>query len=462
MSRLWILLISVLAAGTALADSSSRADFAYGAGIRLEGEGSLYSVVVGAHLYRHVTDPRLADIRVFDSEGEVIPHAVVRTKIEKADPPAPVRMPIFPLFEKSDHTPPRLTVRFDTDPDGAILDLRSHSEAEPGAKIRGYLIDMSALEERPETLEILWKEDRHSGIVARVRIEESDDLAAWRPLVEATVVTMTYGGQRLEQREIELRSRPADYLRLVWLSPEDSPELSGVLGRFPEKNRELPFKSIIVSGSRTSDAPNSLVFDTWGRFPVDRINLRIPGENRLLDAVLKSRPDLKAPWQTRYRGLFYNIRVNGVKIENAPVPVSEITDRYWRLEVLSGGPAKDDSLPQLELQWMPHEVVFLAGGNPPFMLAYGNFGIKKNDQPVRKLLENLKDRESDVLIRSAALESPVTLGGEERLQYVDPDQWKRWILWGLLISSVFLLTWMAWRLYRQMSGDSSEPAKKPE
>lgn len=456
MKQLWIPLICILFAGTALADSPAKTDFAYGAEIRLEDGGPLHSVAVDAHLYRHITSPGLADIRVFDSEGKVIPHAVSRTRTAKEEPPTPAPLPIFPLFERGDSTPDRLTVRFDTDPNGAILDLQRTSDAGAETKIRGYLVDMSALEDKPETLEVLWEQDRPSGIVAKVRVEESSDLTVWRALVpEATVVTMVYGGKRLEQRGIDLPVPTADYLRLLWISPEAGPELSGVLAHFPGKEREMPLQSIVVPGSRSVDATNSLLFDTQGRFPVDRVNLRFPEENRLWDVVLESRPDLKAPWRIRYQGIFYSIRINGTVIENMPAPVPDVTDRYWRLELLSGGLPQGTALPEMEFQWYPHEIVFLSGGKPPFLLAYGNAEIEKTDQPVRELLKSLKDRESDVSIASAFLGSPITLGGETRLHRVDPGQWKRWILWALLILSVLLLAWMAWRLYRQMVGTAS-------
>lgn len=455
MKQLWIPLICMLFAGTALAESPAKTDFAYGAEIRLEDGGPLYSVAVDAHLYRHVTSPALADIRVFDSEGKVIPHTVSRTRVEKEEPAPPAPLPIFPLFERGDSTPDRLTVRFDTDPNGAILDLQRTSDAGAETKIRGYLVDMSALQDKPNTLEVLWEQDRPSGIVAKLRVEESGDLTVWRALVpEATVVTMVYGGKRLEQRDIDLPVPTADYLRLLWVSPEAGPELSGVLAHFPEKDRELPLQSIAVSGRRV-DAPDSLLFDTQGRFPVDRVNLRLSEENHLLDVVLKSRPDRKAPWRLRYKGIFYSIRINGTVIENVPAPVPDVTDRYWRLEVLSGGLPQGAPHPEMEFQWYPHEVVFLSGGKPPFLLAYGNAEIENTDQPVRELLKSLKDRESDVPIASAFLGSPITLGGEARLRHIDPGQWKRWILWALLILSVLLLAWMAWRLYRQMAGTAS-------
>jgi hypothetical protein len=220
---------------------------------------------------------------------------------------------------------------------------------------------------------------------------------------------------------------------------------------FPRVATSAPRRWATLSSVRTSAQPLTYDFERAGAMPVDRLTIRLPQPNSVVEAVLRSRPDAAAPWRMRSRGLFYHLEVNGVTLINDPLGVAPTADRYWSLEV---GPdiGSGDGAPILEVGWTPHDLYFLARGEPPYRLAYGSAGMDPPTQSVDALLRAIDDRQRDGFIKEARVGDQVELGGPARLVPPPPPlPWKRWVLWGVLVGSVGLLGWMARRLYRQMN-----------
>jgi len=51
-------------------------DFAYGMAIRADAQDALYEIEIPAAVYRGVTRADLGDVRVFNGQGEVVPHSL--------------------------------------------------------------------------------------------------------------------------------------------------------------------------------------------------------------------------------------------------------------------------------------------------------------------------------------------------------------------------------------------------
>jgi hypothetical protein len=97
------------------------------------------------------------------------------------------------------------------------------------------------------------------------------------------------------------------------------------------------------------------------------------------------------------------------------------------------------------IQWIPHEVVFIARGAGPFYLAYGSSIAKSAAVSLTMLPKNLA-------IVPASLSSSELSGGESVLQpLAAPFPWKTPLLWTVLIAGAGLLAWMAFRLSKDLS-----------
>jgi hypothetical protein len=191
--------------------------------------------------------------------------------------------------------------------------------------------------------------------------------------------------------------------------------------------------------------PGEFEYDVGARLPLDRVNLELPDMNTVVDVELLSRAHVGDAWHTVRRCGFYRLKSDGEELRNGPVAVALNTDRYWllRTDPKSGG--LGSAAPRLVVEWVPHEVVFVARGAGPFYVAYGSATAGSAAVSLALIPKN-------VSIASASLSEPEALGGDARLiPPPAPYAWKASLLWAVLIGGAALLAWMALRLSKDFS-----------
>jgi hypothetical protein len=130
-------------------------------------------------------------------------------------------------------------------------------------------------------------------------------------------------------------------------------------------------------------------------------------------------------------------------LRNGPVTIDPNTDRYWRVSADKRGGGLGAKAPRLVVAWVPHELVFVARGTPPFYVAYGSAGATSAAVSLAAIPQN-------VSIARASLGTPESLGGEARRAAPPaPYPWKTGVLWGILIVGAGLLGLMAYRLAKE-------------
>jgi len=459
MKRWMVTLFVLIWPLTIQADSPRPDDFAFGYQLTVDKFGSLYKITLPEEIYLHATRPDLGDLRVFNAQGEAVPHELQRPQSVRAKAPQQYSLPFFPVFQLQDKSDAPLSLNVKTNAAGAIIMVTGKTHADENSKINAYLIDASHIKKTIKELRLDW-EGAEPHFITTVKVSYSPDLTKWRTLVRAATLTaMRYGNHKLEQRRIQLPLRKARYLRLSWPAGASDVRLTSVQGTVLSQAHSLRRRIFALAGIRAPDNLMAYEFDTKGVFPTDQVNVRLPQINSLIQAAVKSRANANNPWRERYRGLFYNLRMNQIDLENPadlknPVFASALTsDRYWRLEILSDSGGLGNSAPRLELGWTPDDLIFLARGGSPFTLAFGSARISAPSQTDSTLIEPLQNKtESAKLVRMAQIEKRIELGGASRLIPLPPPMpWKQWLLWGVLVAGVAFLGFMAWNLYRQMN-----------
>ncbi|MFZ5875501.1 MAG: DUF3999 domain-containing protein [Nitrospirota bacterium] len=447
----------VIALGaTAYAETVTPRDFAYGFSLKTDGDGAIYRLALPEEVYRSATRTDLGDVRVFNGAGEWVPHTIGTAP----DDPDPMReemtLPLFPVWETGDRGRPRLELDVRTDEKGAIVRVQEQAPREPASRIGGYLLDASAVSNSIDGIRLAWTQTNES-VATKIRVDGSDDLTYWRSLVEqATVADLRYEGKSLEQRTVAVHSTGAKYLRLTWAEGSPSLLLTEVWAILAPPQRTTPRRWSFLTASGGEAEPIGYVFGNAGALPVDRIRIRLRQPNTLIQGTLQSRPDDKSPWHVRHKGLFYHVTVDGLTVESDPATIPLTRDRYWRLELNGESPDPGDLQPTLELGWVPQNVYFLANGQEPFMLAFGSAAVGPAGRPVDALLNALRDEHKRALIKEAHADGRADLGGADMLKPPPPPlPWKEWLLWSVLAAGVFILSALAWRLYRDMNRPAS-------
>jgi hypothetical protein len=420
----------------------------FASAVPIEGTGSeaFYRLTVPQAVYEGVVFADLRDVRVFNGRDETVPHAF-RSVGPRSQKPDPVALPLFPLRGPSDARTEDMDLNVVRTGEKVRVLLYARNGKAGEKALLGYLIDASALKAPLAGISVSWGE-AGAGRLTSARLEASDDLKTWNTLAtDAPLGGVSHAGQRLESNTIEYRNRQAKYLRLLWSDPAQALELGGVRGLPPEQTEQPDRMWKEVAAVPDAAAPGDFTVDLGGRFPVDRLELRLPQENTVVPVQLLTRNDPKDEWMPMSSTVAYRLKQSGREVASPPLETYASNHRYRLLRVnMKGGGIGSGTL-VVRAGWIPRELVFTARGSGPFRLAYGNARADASALSADALVPALQgDRKSEIPVVTTG--APQKLAGEAAtLPRADA---RKWGLWAALLAGVALLAWMAWRLLAQM------------
>ena len=461
MRKIFILLLAGMVSVVSFAiDSTLKpADFAYGMALQTDGKDGVYKVSVPLDVYKIVRHADLRDVRVFNADGEVVPHVVTRSAGSMSVKSEPIELPRFPVYASAQSKLGDLDLQIRRDVQGTVINLSNRSGVTGQNKLVGYLLDGSKVGPPIKEIELQWSESI-ANYVGSVTIEASDDLATWRILAkDAPVTRMKFGDHLLDQRRVKFTPTPLIYLRISGLALQQNelalPELTRVLAIPADSSADVQRTWITIAGRPVANKPGDYEFDVGAQVPIDRLHTELPQMNTLIEAELLARGDVKAPWQSVTRTTAYRITQSARQFNSDDLQIKRDGRRHWLLRIADQGGGLGGGNPSLKVGWLADQVLFLARGRGPFQLAYGAVGVKASEVAITTLTIG-SDGKGGIQAQSTKLGTRVTLGGESRLALVlDPFPWKKWTLWAVLGLGVILMGWMASRLVGQMNEKNS-------
>jgi hypothetical protein len=440
-SAIGVLALSALASFTSAAELSP-SDFAYGMPVITPADAAAYRVALPVGVYHDMVREDLADIRVFNARGEVVPYALSRPSAHTLARGPGTALPLFAL--RGDSPAAADAVRVTIDSPNAAVKLQTQGAVALMDAVKQYILDGRPLSVPVAALQLTWPDDA-ADFTGRLRIDASDDFASWRMLVEAApIANLHAGGQQLVDNRVELPATRAKYWRLSWIGKSAPFELTSVVAEPADGRLEAERSTLEVAGSANGVARGETQFDVGARLPIERINLGLPELNTVVAVELLSRMHPQDPWRHVAARQFYRVNTADGELRNGPIDIATDFDRYWLARAVGlNGAGTAESL-RLQVAWTPSDIVFLARGSGPFMLTYGSAL-----EPAAET--DLSSIPAAVTVLRATLGERRQLGGQARLAKpagVFPG--KKVLLWAVLALSVCLLAWMAYRLSREM------------
>jgi hypothetical protein len=433
-------------------------DYRYSAPVRVDAVGSHYRLTLPAAVYRDTERHDLGDVRIFNAGGEPVPYAFAN-RAATAVSPKQHGVNLFPLHGDRAKGLDATSVRVERTSHGTVVNV-SVSDAPPAARrvLLGYLVDATEFKAPKDALLLTWQ--AREGFSGQARVEGSDDLKNWNTLAAAApVLFLEHDGARLERRRIELGGARAPYLRLSFSGVPREFALTDVKVELrpekPEPAREWLSVAAIEGKTRAE-----LLFDTAGHFPVDRLRFGLPQPNTVAQVQLLTRERAADKWRVLVSATAYRLaREGGDDIVSPDIVVPVTRERYWMAQVEQKGGGFGAGEVQIELGWVPHEIVFVARGAAPFSLAYANRKAKPGALPVASVL--LQQGEHQIMevkrasvgdISGSAQPAPSLFGEPGRfLSHLSENRdLKKWTLWAALLAGVLLLAGMAFRLLRNL------------
>lgn len=448
MRLLFIILISALT--TKVTAEPRLQDYARGVQLLIKEEAAIYRVPLPMEVYQTVYRRDMGDIRVFNGNGEIVPHALQGPKIQEITASTTQPLAIFPIPDDAQELLNLADLNIQINDSGSIIRLeRNVSTLNTQDLVNTWVIDLSTVKNVIDEL-VFELSANAAGYKIRATLQGSEDLNSWSNLVaEFALLDLTYSNYNLKKNSVALPYKPPKYLRLKFLENTNGANLVGVTARFNSVTSVEPRQWLEILHSYVDEDRKIFRFDTAGNFPVDRFNLILPEINTVAEAtVLTSQNEQDSPVR-RYSGMFYSLQISGSPLTNDAVSLRPLTDRHWRLEITNPADLGMQD-PVLNIGWIPDELYFLARGAGPFTLAFGNSEAEKLDRPITALMSTVGDEYQTALIQAASLGDYISLRGNDALTPVVVIPWQRIFLWGTLVLGVFIVGFMAVRLYRQI------------
>jgi Protein of unknown function (DUF3999) len=468
MIRSIVLALTVLLAATHVARSAEIAaptirDFAWSVPVAVEGGEALHAADLPLSVYAGSARPNLADLRVFNGRGENVPYALRSIAMPDPQRREGVPVPIFPVWGKPGTEIGSVSVRIRQGARGTIIDVQSGgSGSGKGVATKhlvGYLVDTSALEVRLQALAFEWKEGGEA-FVRPVRIEVSDDLERWIFVASGTLIALRHAGHDLAQKRIELRGAKAKYLRISWPAAQEMPQLTGVRAEPVDALVEPP-RAWHTAAASAGDKPGEYQFDLGANAPFDRMRLEPPNPNTVAPVQFFARAKRDDAWRLVASETVYRLTQAGQAIASPDTAIRPTRERYWmvRVDMRSGGFGPGE--PRLTAGYVPQQVLFVARGAGPFVLAFGALKVASAALPVATLVPGYREDKpleaAHATVGEARAQSRSPSAWPEWLE-LEPGDWKRLALWAVLVLGVAVLGWMAWRLGTQMGKPADDRA----
>jgi uncharacterized protein DUF3999 len=430
-------------------DNLALEDYAKGIELITESKASIYQFSLPEQVYRHIINTNMSDIRVFNQEHEPVPHVIKQYKDDESTSET-LELPYFPLpFDEITLLDNKFDVTVSSA--GKVIRIQSADEItdEGNNSAKYYLIDASHIEYIIDSIDFKIN-GKTSDYAKKIKLESSNDLNNWNLLVRnATLTELEYGNYALKKMRVELPNRKIKYLRFTWLDDADGLFIDSIKANF--KKYHVDSKKIWATARVVNKNIEQAIyeFDTGGLFNIEQINIELPQDNTLIDVLIESRFSKDSEWEDRYKGTFYKLYINDTEITREPVSLHSAKHRYWRIKLQStDGIGRAE--PSLKYAWRSNDLYFLARGNGPFILAYGNANVNNSIRTPGKLMSIVnKDTQSE-MVAVAIAGREITLKGDLALVAKKELPWQRILLWLVLIIGVLVIAIMAFRLIKQM------------
>ncbi|AMO22395.1 hypothetical protein UC35_05130 [Ramlibacter tataouinensis] len=443
-----------LHAALAWAEGPPQDEFAWRAPLQAPAGASLVRVELPAQALARLQSVDARDVRVFNAAGEAVPYAWIQATPAGKPPEEKTRSyPGLPLYATNPGTTAsRGAVEVKVEGERGRESVWVRMQGEPAADARRLHSSLFAMgDERKPLSAIELQAQLPANTPVRVTASTSSDLASWTPApVRGRLYRFEGEGApsnlRLDfTRPITLENR---YLRLDWQG-QDGVSIAAAMGILAAA--VPPRRTRIELGAWRQTAPDTVEIATGFATPIAAIALSTPRDNTLVPVRVLGRSDDSQPWRQLGQTVVYRLVDQGETMTNPPLELQSSTPSL-RI-VAANGTALAPAQLQAFVEFTPRQLVFVASGSGPFVLAAGRERTAAAALGAATITGMLGERKAEDL--------PLAQPGaavEAR-----PSRWAAlWpgapgtpaVLWAVLGLGVLLLAAVAWTLLRQMNAAS--------
>lgn len=438
-------------------------DFAARFEITAAADGPYLRLPLTAGVLRYSRTADLADVRVFNSAGELLPFALHVPGAERPEESA-AALAVYPIeasVQQASIAGGRLEIRQRGGATTVVIEGGRAANA-PQAKVAAYLLDAREIKARAVAIGLDAEFDR--ARLVPVTVQASRDLKQWRTLAAGEPVFRLGQGDKDNLRSTVplARAVPLDgeYLRLTWTNSARFELRGATLKTVPTEAPTPPPPLELELGAPVAFKGREIewTLDTPLRFA--QLRIRAAAVNTLAPLTILGRPRLGEPWRAIGRGVVYRIERDGAEQIGPAIDVA--AGSYVGIKLVLDETAPPfGAPPAVAVRLPPRELIFLARGAAPYSLSVGLADASRTALPLASLVPGY-ERDAERKFALAALGTPRV--DEKRLprsaSLLFGLDTRTFVLWAVLIGAVLLLSVFAFSLLRKANrpppGSSAE------
>ncbi len=447
-------------------------DFKYNANLKVTGDHPVYKLILPFDVYQGVKQSNLDDIRIFNSDGVVLPHAVRNIKTQKKVQYRYTALAIFPVRSNGKNKDGNLSIKINKNSKGTIVNIDStQTSKKDDSKISMYIIDASNVKFYINSLKLDWRSDSKEKIVS-ILVEKSNDLVNWKHVNRDTLTKLSYQGHQFNRNAISLNGTRAKYFRLSWENTSATITINSIKalhqtvtsGQPPKRHwRNLEAVKIKSPAEDKNHIYFKSTIDAYA--PIDRVAITLPYRNmtlntKLLRQKIQTNRNRRGKvisqhkyYQLLWSGLLYKVKIKNNIISNRDIPVNLSQQREFYFKVPIGTIPDKLNKFNVKVSWIPNKLLFLAQGSGPYTLAYGS----KTAGPSRFNFETLANlikstHKNSIQGVAISIDTPTKVSAykDANRDSARADKSTRWILWAVLLIGVGFLGFMTRKITLQM------------
>ncbi len=362
-------------------------DYSHALPLTVTGKQGVVGFRLPQAVYLHSRSAVLADLRVFDATGAKPPFALYMPKPQTRTQQQSWPVKRFPVLASRGRAMDSIALDIKTGTDGSLLSVKTKPGKNPqpseGQELAGLVLDVGkpAGAALPLIGALRFKlPATRQAYSAQVWLEVSDDLNHWETVGAAELSWLVNAQETLANDRLEFAPRSFRYARLSWRGGEPL-DFAEITAENVEQTADAPTLERLALQPEAGKKPEDWVYRAGIAIPVESIDLRFSEPNVVLPVAIGTYRELPAKklgqssewlFQPLTQHVFYQISANGGPRRSGewPLPLSHYAEWVVRPQ------APTTSRPELSLIWQPATLVFLAGGQAPYTLAFGREDAK--------------------------------------------------------------------------------------
>ncbi len=434
--------------------------------------GSLQRITLPADLIMHSQTPDLADLRLFNSKGEVVPFALRSTATEAtATTAGKVALKAFPIRDSGRAVAAgRATVRVESRGDemDVLIDRTVGSKtdtATQGATV-AVLLDTRAIEGVITAIE--FDMDLPANQVIPITIETTRNFLNWDVMASAqSVYRFSASGDTANSSApaltaLELPRGTAikgNYLRISWPLQKNP---NAIVVRGAMITTKSSSRTPIAQPKRNLGAPtaattHALEWQLASPLRLRTLMLTTEQTGTLLPIAVLGRDNDKQAWRRIGETVVFRLEtvnaVTGKPITsvNAPLRLDGVSARQLRIEVPANSAGIAANLIAAAVEYDGQEIIAAIKPADEMMVAVGYLNAPSVALPMQTIVPDANTLKIERLPLMAIVE-PAKFYPERLVQATarPAADRKNFILWGVLLLGVGVLAAMAWGTVRQL------------